>query len=270
VLTATPARLARAPAARALWRAVVPEAREQAFAKRTGVEPLQVEELVVIDLEGEGYLMLARGPFEAAEVVRRLGQGLAIVDVSVDTPRVRREGLRGQGRYAYAALDHHGLLVARDAPPELVASVLQRADGKLAHGAFASPLSADLRRAHGVAPLVVYNLSPLSLPSGTGAALLLSREKALAVAVVPGAELLSVSVDLRGELPPGAEANLRTWARSVGGSDLGRVLGLGEVADQMAIRVDESGALVTFQLDAEALLSGVRFLFFDEMRVLFE
>jgi hypothetical protein len=99
---------------------------------------------------------------------------------------------------------------------------------------------------------------------------LLAEQRALAIGVTPTANELQVIVDLRGELPPGAEVNLRTWARNIGATDLGRVLGLSRVSEEMAIRVDASGALVRFRVHASDLISGVRLLFFDEMRRIFE
>lgn len=270
VLSASPKLLAQAEATRALWRAVVPVEREQAFVTRTAVEPLALDELVIIDLPDEAFLLLARGPFDAPAVVRMAGERLAVPDVSVDKPRMRREGLAGVGRYAFAALDAHSLLVARDAPPELVAQVLARADAPSPHGAFDLPLSADLRREQADAPLVLYELKPLHLPLDTPVGVLLAEQRALAISVKPSADQLDVVVDLRGELPQGAEINLRTWARNIGATDLGRVLGLSRVSEEMAIRVDASGALVRFRVFTADLISGVRILFFDEMRRIFE
>ncbi len=270
MLFASPKALAQVEATRALWRAVVTVEREQAFVARTAVDPLALDELVIIDLPDEAYLLLARGPFDAPAVVRMAGERLAVVDVSVDKPRMRREGLAGAGRYAYAALDAHTVLVARDAPPELVGQALARVDAPSVHGAFEQPLAADLRREQGAVPLVVYELKPLHLPLDTSVGVLLAEERALAIGVTPSTDQLQVVVDLRGELPQGAESNLRTWARNIGATDLGRVLGLSRVSEEMGIRVDASGALVRFRVHAADLISGVRLLFFDEMRRIFE
>jgi hypothetical protein len=247
----------------------VTEEREREFSQRTGVDPLAVEELVVFELSPNGYVMLLRGPFDAQSVVERAGERLALTDVVSDKPVVRREGLAGQGRYAYAALAAHSLLVARDAPPQLLAEILARREQHGRPSALAPAPARSLYSEHAGQPLLLLSPEPLALEPGSNVALLFAREQALAVTVRPHATVLAVGIDMRGEFPPGAEHNFRALARSLAGASLGRALGLSRVAETMAIRVDSQGAFVTFAIDARELVAGVRMLFYDDLRELF-
>jgi hypothetical protein len=269
LVQARPRQLAEQPAALSLWRALVSEERERALTERTGVDPLRIEELVAFELPGHGYVMLLRGPFDAASVVKRAGERLAVPDVTTDRPLLRREGLAGQGRYAFAALAQHTVLVGKEAPPALVGQIIARVAQRSEPGALASPEARALQAEHADSPLVVFAPRPLALEPGTNVALLFSRELAMAVSVRPTHAALAVGIDLRGEFPPGAENNFRALARSLASAQLGRALGLSRVPESMAIRVDQQGAFVTFALVAEELLAGVRMLFFDDLRVLF-
>jgi hypothetical protein len=269
LIQARPRVLAEQDAARTLWRTLVSEERERAFAERTGVDPLQVEELVGFELPHSGYLLVLRGPFDASEVVKRAGERLAVVDVRADEPVVRREGLAGQGRYAYAALTTHTLLVAREAPPQLVALVLARSEAHDKPGALDTPDGQALYAEHAASPLVLFAPKPLALEPGTNVSLLFARERAMAVSVRPTHTSLATGIDLRGEFPPGAENNFRALARSLASAQLGRALGLSRVPETMAIRVDAQGAFVTFALEASDLVAGVRMLFFDDLKQLF-
>lgn len=261
--------LAEQDAARMLWRALVTEERERAFAERTGVDPLTIEELIVIELPPSGYMLLLRGPFAAEDVVRRGGERLAMRDVETDDPVLRREGLAGQGRFSYAALAPRSLLVARDAPPQLIAQVLARRTDREAPRALGNPDARALYAEHGADPFVLIAPDKLALEPGSGVSLLFARERALAVSVRPTQAVLPVSIDLRGEFPPGAEHNFRALAKSLAGAQLGRAFGLSQVPERMAIRLDDRGAVLTFALEAKSLLGGLRMLFFDDMRTLF-
>jgi hypothetical protein len=276
VVQARPRALAEQQAALSLWRALVSEEREQAFASRTGVSMLQVEEAVGCELPEQGYLLLARGPFDADLVVERAGERLAVPDVRSEQPVRRREGLAGQGRYAYAALSAHALLVAKNAPPQLIAAVLARraailrGDPEPQPAGIADTLDARaLLAEHAAEPLLLLAPRPLALEPGTGVALLFARERALAVAVRPTHEALAVAFDARGEFPNGAENNFRALARSLSSTQLGRALGFSRVPETVAIRVDAQGAVVTFALVTRELVAGVRMMFFDDLRTLF-
>ncbi|HEY6878219.1 MAG TPA: hypothetical protein VI299_09370 [Polyangiales bacterium] len=275
VIQARPRALGEQQAALSLWRALITEERERAFAERTGVAPLQVEEAVGCELPPHGYLVLARGPFSADEVVERAGARLAVPDVSTDAPIKRREGLAGEGRYTYAALSPHALLVAKDAPPQWIARLLARRAAILERAPQppdnpglvdgAEPLLAE----HAAEPLLLIAPQPLVFEPGTGVSLLFARERALALTVRPTHEALAVMFDMRGEFPPGAENNFRSLGRSLAGTQLGRALGLSHAPETMAIRVDDQGAVVTFALVGRELVAGVRMMFFDDLRTMF-
>ena len=270
VLVAQPKVLAESPAMRALWRSMVFEDREREFVARTGVEPLEVTELVVLEVPPKGYVLMARGPFLADEVVRRAGTRIAVLDVTSDAPVVRREGLRGDGRYTYVGLDTHAVLAAKDAPPELIGEILERTRNPRAPSAFDAPDAHALESAHAGAPLMVLRLTPITFQPGTPIALLFARQRALAVAIRPAGTELAISVDLRGEFPPGAETNFRTLVNSMGKAPLGASLGLSTVAETMGVRVDEQGVLLTANLETAPLEGTLKVMFAKEMRELFE
>lgn len=269
VLAARPQQLATQEGALSLYRALVTEERERVFAERTGVDPLLVEELVAYELPPNGYVLMVRGDFDARRVVERAGERLAVTDVTSEQPVVRREGLAGQGRYAYAALSRRALLVARDAPPQLIAAILARREQRQGDGVLTPPDARALYAEHAAAPLLLLAPEPLALEPGSNVALLFARQRALAVVVQPLGRALGIGIDLRGEFPPGAEQNFRALARSLAASSLGRALGLSRVPENMAVRVDEDGAFITFALDAGDLVAGVRMMFYADMRELF-
>ncbi len=270
VLVAQPKLLAESAAMRSLWRSMVFEDREREFVARTGVEPFEVTELVVLEVPPAGYVLMARGPFIADEVVRRAGARIAVLDVTSDAPVVRREGLRGDGRYAYVALDTHAMLAAKDTPPELIGEILLRARDPKAPSAFDASDAHALESAHAGAPLMVFQLAPIPFQPGTPIALLFARQRALAVAVRPSGTQLAISVDLRGEFPPGAEQNFRTLVSSIGKEPLGASLGLSAVAQTMGVRLDEQGVLLTASLESAAIEGTLKLMFAREIRELFE
>lgn len=269
VLLAQPRALMQAESARALWRTLVTEEREQAFRTRTGVDPREVEELVVIALGAEGYLLLARGAFDADAIVRAAGDRLAVRDVETDEPILRREGLAGVGRYAYAALDPHAILVAKDAEPALLASVLARLSDRQGVPLLETSDAEALYATHGSAPLLLLAPRALALEPGTAVALLMAEERALALSITPSATSLQITIALRGTFPDGIEHNLRSWAHSVGQSDLGRALGLLNFAEHVQIQRAADGVLAHGSIAATDLISGMRLLFFDGMREIF-
>jgi hypothetical protein len=270
VVSMRPKELAQNPAMVALWRAVVREDRELAFVERTGVDPLEVTEFVIVDSPDVGYLLFARGPFMADDVVRRAGERIAIVDVSSEEPHVRREGLRGDGRYAYASIDTHTILAAKDAPPDFVHDVLVRIEDPKSPRALDPAEAHSLEVDHMGAPIAAIQLGHLPFEPGSPIALLISRQRALGLSVRPVESALSVILDLRGEFPPGAEQNFRTLVRSMGQAPLGAALGLSSVAENMGVRADEQGVLITASLETAALEGALRLMFGAEMRELLE
>lgn len=270
LLVARPKQLAESPGMRALWRTLVLEEREQAFVARTGIDLLQLTELVAFEVPPSGYVVLARGPFDAAEVVKRAGQRIAVVEVASDGP-LRREGLRGDGRYAYASLDSHAVLSAKDAPPELIAAILSRSTGTRSTGpqrenALESADGHALLALHHDAPLVLLDLEPLPFEAGTPIALLFARQRSLGLAARPTENKLSLTLDLLGEFPNGAEQNFRNLVRSLQNTALVSALGLSNVADSIEVRAEAQGVRLSTTFEAQLLERALRQLVSAEMR----
>jgi hypothetical protein len=254
--------------AKLLWTTLVAPSDEQEFVQRTGVDPRTLEELVVFEVGKGGYLLLARGPFSAKEVVLRAADRLALRDVEADEPVLRREGLTGNARYSYARLDEHALLVAKNASPALVANVLaHRTDRSLPH-AFQAPEAQALYRSYAGAPCALLAPLPLDLELGSGVALLLAKEQALAATARPIPGAFRIEIDLRGEFPSGAEHNFRTLALSVAQSPLGQVLGLTDIEQSLVVQSAASGVRLAFDWSAQRLAHGLRTLFLDDLRSL--
>jgi hypothetical protein len=254
--------------ARVLWTTLVEPSDEQKFVERTGVDPRALDELVVFEVGKGGYLLLARGPFKAKDVVLRAADRLALRDVEADEPVLRREGLSGSARYAYAMLDAHTLLVAKGAVPMLVAEVLaRRTDRSLPHP-FQTPEAEALYRSYAGAPCALFAPRPLELELGSGAALLLAEERALAATARPQPGAFRIEIDLRGEFPSGAEHNFRTLALNVAQSPLGHVLGLPDLERSLVVQRAATGVQLSFEWSAQRLASGLRALFLDDLRSL--
>jgi hypothetical protein len=271
VVRAWPRALAKQQAALALWRAVVPGNLEEAFQKRTGVAPLQVVEAVGCKLPPGGWLIMARGPFAADAVVEHAGERLGRVDMRVEQPFKRREGVAGGSRYTYAALSAYSVLVAKDAPAAWLDQLFARRAAQLAGrpnpkvpGVLedAAPLLAE----HTTAPFVLFAPKPLQFEPRSDASKLFASERALAIPVRPTNESFEVVVDMRGGFPPGVEGRLRAFARSLSSEPLGRLLDVSRVADTMSIRVDDQVSTVTFSVLARELLPKVRAMSFDDVR----
>ncbi len=272
LVVASPAALARSAAVREVLDAIAPPALVDAFARRTGVEPAEVSEAVVAEV-GDGLVVIARGPYAAADVVRGQEVRMSPVEVRQSEPFVRRAGWIGTDRVDLAALADDVVLVVRNAP-DLATAIQSRArDGRWPEGRSAALDRADaqvLRADYEDAPLVVHAPAPLDLPPGTGTSLLLARERALAVSLAPaeGGELLDFRVGFRGEFPPGAETNFRTLAESMSESNLGAAMGMAEALPSLRIRVDDQSVELTFSIRARALSIALRVLFSGEIREL--
>ncbi len=264
VLSARPKQLWQSSAFQHVWRAVVLEERERALFLRTGVEPQQVTDFLAFEVPPSGYVFIVRGDFVADEVVKRLGQRIAVLDVSSDVPYLRREGLKGDGRYAYVGLDRHTLLSAKDASPELLAKLLSR------HAAAANGEASETRlttlTAESQAPLWLARTEPLPFEPGTPIALLFAQQKSLMLEVNPSDPGLSLVLDLQGDFPPGAEHNFRSLLRSVASAPLGSALGLESAAEATEIRVDARGTALAITLDAGLIARATQLLVATEMK----
>jgi hypothetical protein len=213
-------------------------------------------------------VLLARGPFSARAVIERAATRFAIPDVSVDEPVFRREGVTGISRYAYAELDPHALLVAKNAPPALVATILARLhDPKLPRAFELGDPAALYRDVRGYACALLAP-RPLELPTGSGAALLLAEERALAATAQPEPGALRIEVRLRGGFPIGAEQNFERLVLSVAHAPLGQLLGLSEVQNELKIARTSWGVHIAFRWPGQRLALGLRALFLEDLRSL--
>ena len=266
IVVLRPRALFQHEAVRLLWTTLVEPQQEHEFAKRTGVDPRTLDELVAFELPASGYVLLARGAFSAREVVLRASERLTLRDVEVDEPRVRREGLSGVTRYAYAAIDSRTVLASKNAPPILVAAILTRIANRTLPRPFESPDAAALYKQLHDSSCVLFAPKPLELEAGQGTALLLAEERALAASAVPEDGALRVSVALRGEFPAQAEQNFERLVLSVAASPLGQLLGLGDVQSDLRIARTQTGVDLAFRWPTQRLALGLRALFKDDLR----
>ena len=272
VVTARPRVLAAMPAIRRVADVIVPADYLDAFARRTGVEPTEVERAVFAEFD-EGFLLLVQGPWRAEDVVRAQALRMNTVSLSSAHPFFRRGGYLGTQYRELIALREHVVLISA-APASVLAEVLARAQrGRWSEGrggALSPPDVASLRDAYGGHPLALFVPHPIDLPSGLGASVLLSRHRALAVAVRPqGPDELRFTIAIPGEFPEGAVANFRTWVDSVAHTDLGAALGIGEAVRTLRVQVDGSEAVLALSIPASALAMGLRILFVAELGDLF-
>jgi hypothetical protein len=166
-------------------------------------------------------------------------------------------------------LDPHTLLVGRDAGPA-VSRLLERARGE-ADGA--PPVLERLPGFTSNAATSAEVLIPhaLDLPPDVGLGVLLARNVGLFARLGPTVEdLLPVELTLLGELPPGAEANLRAWIDSIGATDLGSLIGMNFAARTLSVAIQENAATITARFPLGTLHRALRVLFLAEMRELLE
>jgi hypothetical protein len=274
VIVARPAELVREPAARRVLEAIAPDERLERYRQRTGIDPRALESLVWADLDlgdaGAGTLLAIRGPFSAPLAVAEMAHRMLPVESSADEPWVRRIGHLDGERRDLVALDDH-VLVAITGPPALARAILDRARGEdVSPSAVGSPVVRLLFEAHRAAPLVVVAPRPLELPS-SGIGLLLAREQALAAAAVPATEEhIALTVELRGEFPPGAEENFRAFVRSLAESDLGAALGMREVLSTLRVQSDDGRVVLRASVSAPTIAAGLRLLLDAEIAELVE
>lgn len=273
VLRARPRALLAADATGRVVTAIVPSERLDAFAARHGVELREVELLTYASYPGAGGIVLASGPFHAEVVVGEIGHRMAPLESSADAPVYRRAGVYRMRRFELLALGPHEVAVI-DGPPQLAGLVVHTRDAAREASA-ADETSSRLRtilRAERDAPFVlVRHGRPDELPP-EGVGLLLARleDASLAIDDVgptdPGS--LELRVRLFGEFPPGADENFRTLIASLSEDDLGRAVGLEEIARSLAIDTLEHEVRLTARVRASTLARGLRVLLgaeIDEM-----
>lgn len=263
VVLARPAGLAADPAVMEVVRALVPDERWERFRASTGVDPREVERVAFAVYE-EGTVLVFRGSFLARVVVAEIAHRMLVVDSSSDDPVVRRGGLYHGARRDVLEVGEHEVMFVTGSPA-LTGRALaaMRGDEPRALG---SGAAAELRAAYGEELLAVFAPTHLSFEPGSGIAALLSREEALAVAMTPGQPgLLHLTLDVRGELPPGADENFRALCRSVASSDLGSVIGMTELVESLEVTATARGALLTASIEPGSVARGLRALLLAEI-----
>ena len=246
--------------------AFVPTERLDAFRDRHGVDPREVEIASVATYERHS-VVVARGPFHAAVVVSEIGHRMAPLESSAESPVLRRAGIYRMRRFELLALGAHDVALV-DGPPALSGLLVHSRDVALRGEVADSSRLRSLVREEAEAPfLYVLHGRPELPPEGVG--LLLARLEDTAVTLSPvgtsepGA--LQLRVRLLGEFPPGAEANFRALVGSLAESDLGRGLGLEEVARSLVVEVREREVALGARVRVSTLTRGLRALFGDEI-----
>ncbi|MCC7540947.1 MAG: hypothetical protein IT379_32310 [Deltaproteobacteria bacterium] len=262
------------PAIATIVSLVLPEPRQRSLRDRYGVDVRALTELAWCT-HGDATLILARGPIDAHRVIRRAERRMSALEGSRSAPFPRRTGLLDGQRHDFVALDRNTLALLRG-EPGMMDAVLRAVRARERSGALSPRPLRELAARHGGAPVVVYAPRPIRLPTDTGIGLLLSRERALAVALDGDGSEIVARIELVGEFPPTAAENFAALVRSLGESDLGRALGLQDSASRAEIEVDQPegadvavGVRIGLRADAEEIGRGVREVFVAELADLF-
>jgi len=243
--------------------AIVPEERLDAFSSRHGVDPRAAELIVHASYPRAGSVVLVEGPFHARVVVGEIGHRMAPLESSTDEPEYRRAGIYQRHRFELITLGPHALAMV-DGPPALSGLVLHTRDA-----ARVAPTEAPSRLRSIVAAerdspfLLVRHGRPDDLPP-QGVGLLLARLEDASLAISPAGSAepgaLELRVRLFGEFPPGADENFRALIAGLSEDDLGRAIGLEEVARSLAIEVLPLEIRFTARVRASTLARGLRVL----------
>ena len=264
VVIAEPSRLAAEPAAWRVLHAIAPDTFFERYHDRTGVDPRRLVELVWAGLPG-GSVLLARGPFDARMTVAQVGARMLPLESRADEPLFRRAGHYAGARRELVALAD-GIVAVVTGSPATTVSVL----GRLDHPTPWPEEILDLLREARGAPLIVLAPRPLRLPP-SGVGLLLAQERALTGTIsAEGPNDLAMSVDLRGEFPPGADRNFRQLVESLAETDLGGALGMRDALPTFTAQADESRVLLRATVPAAAVAAGLRVLFEAEIAEIVE
>jgi hypothetical protein len=269
VVVARPRELARAPASHRVIASIAPDDRLETYRQHTGIDPRELEELLFAETP-DGTILVVRGPFRAPLAVAEMARRMLPLESSADEPWLRRGGHYHGARRDLIALSDH-VLMAVTGSPALTESVLARTGADAGEGGLGGPDVGDLLRAHGSAPLVVVAPTPISLPPGSGVALLLARERALIATATPvDATGIRLDAELRGEFPPGADANFRALAEALAESDLGAAVGMRDALATLTVQSGDEQVVLRATLPATAMAAGLRVLFEAEIAELVE
>jgi hypothetical protein len=244
--------------------AVAAPEKVDALHDRTGFDLRHVDRLVFAEYP-EVSIAIFEGGLEADVVAAASEARMTPAEVRTDVPFVRRGGLVGERWREFIALRPDVLVVATGQVGEPLAALVARATtGTWADGAGPTIGSAEARALISdwrAAPFAVHYPEPLALPFGHDVSLLLARQKALTVAVVPqGDDDLALAVDLRGAFPHGAERNFRALAATLAASDMGGALGLAEGMPSLRVEAQQGQVVVRMRLEPRSVARGLGLL----------
>lgn len=280
VVVARPDELLAEAASRQVLMAIASDEDFERYRQHTGIDPRLLDELVWASTD-EGSVLIARGPFSAPLAVAEMAHRMLPLESRADEPFVRRVGYYQGARRDLAAVSDH-VLVAVTGSPALAEDVLERALGagagrEAALGAstgqgeaVAASTSqggavASMLAPHRAAPLLVIAPRPLGLPLDTPVGLLLAREQALVATVFPDEHGISAVIELRGEFPPGAEANFRALVESLAASDLGTAIGMAAALPTLVVDAAADRVVLRATFPASVVAEGLRLLFEAEI-----
>jgi len=266
ILHASPSRLLAAEPTAHVIRSVFPAARLDRFAARTGVDPRQLDELVLAE-HPQGRFAIARGPIDAIFAVREAGARMAPIESSADAPLYRRAGFLGDGRTEVIALAEDVILRV-EGTPQLTAAIL--AIARIPPVARTPAFDPADRADHADAPIALYAPHPLGLPADTGIGLLLAREERMAASARPEDGALRLIAEFTGEFPPESQENFRAFAESIAASDFGAALGARDALPSLRIEAQDDRVRLSATVDPRVLATGLRAMLFAEIEELIE
>lgn len=252
------------PALAAVVSGLISADRFDAFRAHNGIDPRTLEALAYAEYQDEagrplGTVLAIRGPFNARVAVGEMAHRMIPVESESDAPYFRRGGVYAGARRDAIAIDQDTLVLVSGAP-RLASEALDIAAPRALTGEGDALLGALN------APVVVLFPQPLGLPLGSDLALLLARERALAVGVTgQGADRVALRAEARGEFPPGIEDNLRTLVTSLAATDLGHQLGINELQSSLELALTPTGVFASGDVSSATLVRGLRALLVAEI-----
>ncbi len=251
VVVASPRRLFEDAASRAVIARLVPDARFEALRVQHGIDLRTLDQVVVASYE-DGDVYVLRGPFLARVAVAEIAHRMVPIESRAEEPRFRVAGVFRGARVDAIAIGPHTLAVVAGAPA-LSGRLVATLDGD------STAFDAAELRSFGVdVPFVWVRPVPLRLPVEAPVAILLARERSMAVVAMPdGARSIALTVRFTGEFPPGADENFRQLVASLAQSDLGRAVGMASALPTLSVAAQGSRVELSAVLGAEGLARGL-------------
>lgn len=228
--------------------------------------PLDRLDRAIVALFPRGFVVLIEGrALDAPRLVRDAGVRMGQIEVRDEQPFPRRIGRLGVERRELVALSTTRLAIGGEDGAAMLA-LLACARGE-AEPVLGGTDARALRERLGDPALWIASLTPLTLPWETDVAVLLARHRVLGAGVVPLPDpaRLALRVGIVGELPPGAEGNLRILAESFASSQMGALLGMREGDEALRVRVSDDGATIAHEIASAHLVSALRDVFRAEI-----